>query len=80
MSENKNINAKSFKIIISLFSIGVMFHLGDIFFDMTSGEVALQECGEGNVKAVSTKGYFKHDISCFSGEKDTTGPRSNVGG
>lgn len=69
MPKNKSVKAKSIKIITTLLSIGLLFYLGDIFYDMTSGEVALKECGEGNVKAVSTKGFFKREISCFSGDQ-----------
>lgn len=65
MSEQKSTKTKFIKIIIMLFIVGLLIHLADIFYDRKSGEIALNECGDGNVKSVSTKGYFKRDISCI---------------
>jgi hypothetical protein len=35
-------------------------------YDSDFGETALEQCGEGNVKSVSTKGYFKKNVVCFT--------------
>lgn len=69
MSEQKSTKTKFIKIITTLFIVGLLIHVADIFYDRQSGEVALNECGDGNVKSVSTKGYFKRDISCIGGDQ-----------
>tara|TARA_R110002020_G_scaffold42092_5_gene123633 strand:+ start:225 stop:431 length:207 start_codon:yes stop_codon:yes gene_type:complete len=62
-----NTNGKKYiKITVTLLSISLLIYLGDIFYDMKSGDAALTKCGEGNVEAVSTKGFYKREISCSS--------------
>lgn len=53
-------------LVLTFFIFGGLLFFADIFYDQKSGDKALAICGNGNVKSVSTKGYFKRDIVCFN--------------
>jgi hypothetical protein len=66
MSDAQNKGKGLTKLFIAVIVVGALIFIGDIFYDKKSGEKALALCGEGNVKAVITKGFFKREIACIN--------------
>lgn len=45
--------------------LGMLFFVGDIYHDLVIvPQKAVAQCGEGNVKQVSTRGFYRLTVSC----------------
>lgn len=55
---------------LAVIGLGVFF-MGDWGYDrvMMNPDAAIEKCGKGNVKSLSTEGFYTRKITCFNAVK-----------